>query len=60
MARSSMNDDPKHWRQLAQEARASADQLDDPIAKKTMLEIAEGYEQMAVLAEKRMASKASK
>ncbi|MFZ1103411.1 MAG: hypothetical protein WAN86_11310 [Hyphomicrobiaceae bacterium] len=54
-----MNDDPKHWRQLAQEARASADQLDDPDAKKTMLEIAQGYEQLAVLAEKKIASKAS-
>lgn len=59
MARSSMNDDPKHWRQLAQEARASADRLDDPDAKKTMLEIAQGYEQLAALAEKKIASKAT-
>lgn len=59
MPRSSMSDDPKHWRQLAREARASADQLDDPDAKRTMLEIAAGYEQLAVLAERKLASKAS-
>lgn len=57
MTRSSLQDDPKHWRQLAQDARATADQLDDPDAKKTMLEIAEGYDQLASSAEKRMASK---
>jgi hypothetical protein len=53
MARSSLKDDPKHWRQLAREARAAADQLDDPEAKRTMLEIAENYEQLASLAEKK-------
>ena len=60
MARPSLQDDPKHWRQLAQDARATADQLDDPDAKKTMLEIAEGYDQLASSAEKRMASKPGK
>ena len=53
MARTSLKDDPKHWRRLAQDARATADQLDDPDAKRTMLEIAEGYEQLASLAEKK-------
>jgi hypothetical protein len=55
-----LQDDPKHWRQLAQDARATADQLDDPDAKKTMIEIAEGYDQLASNAEKRMASKPGK
>jgi hypothetical protein len=54
-----MKDDPEHWRQRAQESRAIADQLDDPAAKQTMLEIAEAYEQLAVLAERRVAPKAS-
>lgn len=51
-------DGPKHWRRLAQEARAVADQLDDSDAKRTLLEIAEGYEELAEIAEKRLASKA--
>jgi hypothetical protein len=60
MVHSSWKDDPKHWRQLAQDARAVAGQLDDPDAKRTMLEIAEGYEQLASLAEKKAASKPGK
>jgi hypothetical protein len=60
MARPPLRDDPKHWRKLAQEARATADQLGDPDAKKTMLEIAGGYEQLASLAEKKMASESDK
>jgi hypothetical protein len=60
MARPSLEDDPKHWRQLAEDARATAEQLGDPGAKKTMLDIAEGYEQLAAIAETRMAAKQSK
>jgi hypothetical protein len=59
MANSSMQDDPKHWRQLAQEARAAAGQLDDLDAKRMLLEIAEGYDELAAIAERRIASKAS-
>jgi hypothetical protein len=44
-------DDPKYWRQRATESRRLADQLDDPTQRKTMLEIAEGYEQLGELAE---------
>jgi hypothetical protein len=60
MAASPLQDDSKHWRQLAQDTRATADQLDDPDAKQAMLEIAEGYEQLAqlaALAEKKAAAK---
>jgi hypothetical protein len=32
-------DDPAHWRQLAEEARRTADQLADPETKQMMLEI---------------------
>ena len=53
MANTSMKDDPKHWRQLAQEAREVAERLDDAEAKRTMLEIAEGYEELAAILERR-------
>ena len=46
-------DDPAHWQRRAEEARRIADQLDDPIAKKTMREIALSYERLAALAEKK-------
>jgi hypothetical protein len=45
--------DPAHWRRRAQETRSIADKLDDPIAKQTMLEIAQHYEQIAAIAEER-------
>jgi hypothetical protein len=57
MAHPSMKDDPMHWRQLAHDARSAADQLGDPESKKTLLEIAEGYEQLALIAEKKIAPK---
>ena len=47
----SIIDNPTHWRKRAEEARGVADQLDDPIAKRTMLDIALSYEQLAALAE---------
>jgi hypothetical protein len=40
-------DDPEHWRSRAEEARAVAEQLSDPEAKRTMLRIAADYEQLA-------------
>jgi hypothetical protein len=51
-------DDPAYWRQRAGESRRLADRLDDPAQKKTMLEIADSYEELAGLAEKRRALKA--
>lgn len=50
-------DDPMHWRQRAEEARRIASQLDDPAAQKTMLEIADSYDQLAALAEAKRAPK---
>jgi hypothetical protein len=50
-------DDPAHWRQRAEEARRIANQMDDPVTKATMLDIARAYEQLASLAEARTASK---
>jgi hypothetical protein len=45
--------DPKHWRDRAQESRARAEQLDDLEAKATMLRIAADYDQLAERAEQR-------
>ena len=52
-----MIDDPAHWRQRAEEARRTAEQLDDLADKKTMLDIADAYERLATLAEAKLASK---
>jgi hypothetical protein len=52
-------DDPEHWRQLAQEARAAAERLDEPEAKRTMLEIAESYEELASIADRRKTAKSN-
>jgi hypothetical protein len=41
-----------HWRQRAQETRADAERQSDPEVKKTMLEIAALYDQLAALAER--------
>jgi hypothetical protein len=46
--------DPEHWRQRAEEARAIADGIADPEAKRTMLGIAQGYERLAQRAEDRL------
>jgi hypothetical protein len=45
--------DPAYWRQRAQEARSIAGLLDDSAAKRVMLQIAQQYEQIAAIAEKR-------
>jgi hypothetical protein len=45
--------DPKHWRDRAEEARAYADAMNDPEAKRQMLEIARGYDRLAERAEER-------
>jgi hypothetical protein len=50
--------DPEHWRSRAEEARATADQLQDLEAKRVMLGIAEGYDELAARAESRKQSSA--
>lgn len=54
MQKISISEDPTHWRRRAEEAHRVADQLDDPLAKKTMLDIARSYEQLAALAEAKL------
>jgi hypothetical protein len=58
MPRPSMIDDPEHWRRRAQESRDNANRHDDPDVKKTLLDIAESYEQLAMIAEQRGTLKA--
>jgi hypothetical protein len=43
----------ERWRKLAVEARATADKMTDPEAKRTLLNISEGYERLALRAEAR-------
>ncbi len=38
--------DPKHWRERAQQAFAMADTMGDPEAKEAMLRVAEQYERL--------------
>jgi hypothetical protein len=58
MPKRSLMDDPAHWHRRAAEARRLADQLkDDPVAHETMLDVAESYERLAVLAEAKQSSK---
>jgi hypothetical protein len=46
-------DDPKHWRDRADEIRALADDIVDPAAKDILLRIGEDYEKLAQRAEER-------
>jgi O-methyltransferase involved in polyketide biosynthesis len=44
----------RHWRNRAEEARKHAELISDPVAKRMMLEIVEGYEHLAQRAEQRL------
>ena len=55
MAALNKSDDPNHWRNRAEEARAIAVQMMDPHTKAVMLAIAQDYEKLAVRAEQRAA-----
>ena len=50
----SVEKEPAHWRQCADQARRAADLETDPTTTQTLLEIAEAYEKLAVLAEAKL------
>jgi hypothetical protein len=43
-------DDPAYWLRRADEARSAAEDVADPISKKTLLDIADAYVQLASFA----------
>ena len=53
-------DDPKHWRERADEARAIAAHLMNPQTRLEMLEIAQIYERLAARAEARLAAESTR
>jgi hypothetical protein len=44
--------DIEHWRQRAEDARATAESYSDPLAKRTMFDIAASYDKLADAAER--------
>jgi len=53
MAKVPIND-PKHWRERAEEARTLADEMEDPESKRKMLRVADDCEELARRAERRL------
>lgn len=49
--------DPKHWQERAEEARAMAEQLTDEKSRDAMLRIANDYDKLAERAEVRLRGK---
>jgi hypothetical protein len=47
--------DPEHWRKRAEDARALARLMSDPIGKEAMMEIADKYDRLAARAVERLA-----
>jgi len=48
-------DNPQHWRERAEEARAQAEQMTDEVARSGMLRVAESYDHITRHAEERIA-----
>jgi hypothetical protein len=51
---SSLLNDPQHWRERAREARAIAQETDNPMVRRSMAQIAEEYDRVAEKAERRV------
>jgi hypothetical protein len=52
--------DPAHWRRRAAEARQMADQFQDAAAKRTLMDIATAYDEVAKLVESSQSSQLKK
>ena len=50
-------DDPRHWRDRAEEARAKAELMTDSVARSSMLQAVNCYERLADLARSRQRNK---
>ena len=55
MADTHILDDPKHWRDRAEEVRSLADQMSDPTTRRMLEGVADDYENLAKGAEERKA-----
>jgi len=53
MADTHILDDPKHWRDRAEEVRSLADQMSDPQTRRMLVSVADDYEKLAKRAEQR-------
>ena len=49
-------DERTHWRRCAENARRNAEQSIDQVTKKILADIADAYDQLAALAEAKLAS----
>jgi len=53
MSEQSEVNDPSYWQRRAQETRRLASQMQDPMAKEALLEIAKTYDQITAIAQTR-------
>jgi hypothetical protein len=49
-----LRDNPQHWRDLAEQARAHAIKTEDPESRRMMIGIADGYDNLAQRAEAKL------
>jgi hypothetical protein len=50
----SLLNDPRHWRERAEEARKVVAESDNPLVRRSMMRIVEEYEELAKRAEERV------
>ena len=52
-----LSNDPRYWIERAEKARDAAEGMTDPVLKQMMLDVAAGYERLAMRAERRVRKK---
>ena len=52
-----LSNDPRYWLERADKARDVAEKMTDPVLKQMMLDVAAGYERLAMRAERRVRKK---